>query len=299
MIRSFIPDSLQNSPQHPLRSKVPAGIFAEKLALVRVASNIARIGGLVGMYAGQAAFGKATIHDREERMRFFTKNVQRYAKQALKVMNFEVEVIGYDEKRMRERNFLMICNHMSYVDILVTSMVQPAVFVTSVDMGEAFFLGTMAELGGSIFVERRHRGQIGRDIGVMSDALQAGHHVMIYPEGTSTDGQRLLPFKKSLLMAAVQAGRDLLPVCLKYVEIDGEPFGPHNADKVCWYGDMTFGPHFTGLMGLKSVKAELHFLEPIAVTPQSTRHELAEKTYDAINAVYTGTQNPTPRAIRK
>lgn len=262
-----------------------------KLDAVSAAANLAQVGTMIGLYAAQASVAKATIKERNDRLRYFTENVSKWAGRALDAMNFELEVIGYDEKRMAEQNFLMIGNHMSYVDILVTSSVEPIVFVTSVDMGETAFLGQMAELGGSIFVERRNRSQIGRDLGVIADTLRSGFNVMIYPEGTSSDGQKLLPFKKSLFMSAVEAETDILPVCLKYVEIDGEPFGPENAHKVCWYGDMTFAPHFLQMLKLKRVKAELHFLEPIKVTKESTRHELAEKAYNAIHAAYFGGPN--------
>lgn len=242
----------------------------------------------VGAYAAGAAWGKVSIKDRNERLRFFTQNVSKWTSRTLPLMNFEVSVIGYDAKMMAERNFLLVGNHMSYLDIFVLSSVQPCVFVTSVDMGQTPFLGQMAEMGGSLFIERRHRGQIEKDIGAMAEVLKSGHHVVIYPEGTSGDGQQLLPFKKGLLTSAVVAGRDLLPICLKYTEIDGEPFGRHNADKVCWYGDMTFAPHFLQLFERKSIKAELHFLDPIKVTPESTRYELAEKSFNAINFVYSG-----------
>jgi 1-acyl-sn-glycerol-3-phosphate acyltransferase len=252
------------------------------------AKRFAKITSLILQYAASASVGKFTIRDRNARLDFFTKNVGKYTKQALELFNMELKVVGYDPQMMKERNFLMIANHMSYIDILMVSSVQPCVFVTSVDMGEQFFLGDMAELGGSIFVERRHRGTIGRDLGVMADTLRAGHNVVLFPEGTSTNGEGLLPFKKSLFMSAVEAGVDILPVCLKYTEIDGEPFSPANRDRMCWYGDMDFFSHFMGLMNLKKVKAELHFLEPIVVTKDSTRQELAQKTFDAINAAYTG-----------
>jgi 1-acyl-sn-glycerol-3-phosphate acyltransferase len=255
--------------------------------MIGKALALAQVGAMISLYAGEAALGKLRIKNRDERLRFFSKNVGKWSARALKRMNFEIEVFGRDEKMMREKNFLIISNHLSYLDILVMSSIQPTVFVTSVDMGEVFFLGTMAELGGSIFIERRHRGQIDRDLGVMSNALRAGHNVMLYPEGTSSNGQQLLPFKKSLMMAAVEAECDVLPVCIKYTEIDGEPFGVKNADKVCWYGDMTFGPHFLGLFGLKRVKVELHFLDPIKVTAETTRNELADRCHQSINSVYT------------
>lgn len=252
-----------------------------------VAKNFAHVTSLIGRYTARASFGKLSIRDRQARLRFFTETVGYYSKKALDTMNVEIKVVGLDRARMEKENFLFVGNHMSYLDILVTSSVLPTVFVTSVDMGETFFLGTMAELGGSIFIERRHRGQIEKDLGVMKETLEAGFNVMIYPEGTSGDGSKLLPFKKSLLMAAVQAKKNILPVCLKYVEINGEPFGPDNCHKVAWYGDMSFAPHFMGLMDLKSVKIELHFLEPIEVTESSTRSELADRAWNMLNETYT------------
>ena len=257
-------------------------IFESAMQRTRVA-NVVR---LIAQYAAEASLGKIMIRDRHERLKFFTRNVAKYTKRALDAMKFEVVPVGYDADLMAERNFLLVGNHLSYLDILVTSSIQPMVFVTSVDMGEQFFLGPMAELGGSIFVERRHRSQIGRDLGVMADTLRAGHHVMIYPEGTSSNGEGVLPFKKSLLMAAVESSTDIMPVVVRYTHIDGEPFGPSNRDRVCWYGDMSFGSHFAGVAKVKSVRAEVHFLDPITVTKDSNRQELAEKAYRIISETY-------------
>lgn len=237
-------------------------------------------------YASEASLGKVRYRDPDERLRFFTRNVATYTKRALEVFKFDLSVHGWDSELMNSKNFLMVSNHLSYVDILALSSVQPCVFVTSVDLGESSFLGPMAEMGGSIFVERRHRGQIGRDLSKMSDTLRAGHNVVIYPEGTSSNGERVLPFKKALLMSAVQAGVDILPMTIKYTEIDGDPFNVANRDRICWYGEMEFLPHFLGVMKLQRVKAEIHFLEPIKVTPESSRHELAELAHKRISEKY-------------
>lgn len=250
-----------------------------------------RLGALMGLYAAQATMGEIFIRDEVRRRRYFIENISRYARRGMDVLGIEVEVVGDPFKRFADRNFMIVSNHLSYIDILCLSSVHPCLFVTSTDMGEAFFLGRMAELGGSIFIERRHRGHIERDLSVLTTALKQGFNVAFYPEGTSTNGDSVLPFKKSLLMAAVEAGVDILPMTIKYTEIDGEPFSPKNRDKVCWYGDMTFGPHLLGLLSLQSVKARLEFLEPIKVTPQSTRHELAAQAYAAIYENFTGRPN--------
>ncbi len=262
----------------------------EKLAMAPRGGTIA---GLIAAYMAQASMGKALIRDPHDRLRFFIENISRWGSKALKVLNFEIEVLGLEKLDLKNRNYLFVSNHMSYLDVLIFSAKVPSVFVTSVDMGQVFFLGTLAEMGGSIFVERRSRHRVDQDLSNMTNTLRNGFNIVIYPEGTSTDGQKLLPFKKSLLMSAVDAEREIVPVAMKYMSVDGEPFGKANADKVCWYGDMTFADHFLGLLKHREVKVQLQFLDPISSKPEGIpgeriRTELAEKSWHAIQSAYFG-----------
>lgn len=249
-----------------------------------------KIAALIAAYMAQASLGKAFIRDPHDRLRFFIENVSKWCSKALATWNFEIEAVGLEKLDMKNRNYLFVSNHMSYLDVLIFSSKVPSVFVTSVDMGEVFFLGSLAEMGGSIFVERRHRQRVDQDLSSMTDTLRNGFNIVIYPEGTSTDGQKILPFKKSLLMSAVEAKKEIVPVALKYVSIDGTPFDKSNADRVCWYGDMTFADHCLGLLKNKSVKVELHFMSPISTEVTSAteriRTELAEKSWHAIQEAY-------------
>jgi lyso-ornithine lipid O-acyltransferase len=247
--------------------------------------TFSKVSALVGQYIGQAVFLKLKERNRVRRLRVLTENVSKYSRKALEQIRFDINVFGQDAGRLSKPH-LLICNHMSYLDILTLSSIQPCVFVTSADMGEQLGLGHLCELGGSIFIERRHRGHIDRDIKVIADCLSEGFNVVLYPEGTSTDGSKVLPFKKSLLMAATKAGVNIQPICLKYTHINGEPFSEKNRDLVCWYGDTGFFPHFKRICAVDSVRVELHFLDPIEVNPESTRHELADKTYQVISDCY-------------
>lgn len=262
-------------------------MIQDLLDATRGASNTGAIVGRALKYFARTSVKALSKQDEVSKRKDLIQIVSDTNRDAVDRLGFEVKVVGYDAERMKNENFLMIGNHLSYFDILITSRTQPTLFVTSVDMGQAPLLGQITRLAGCIFVERRNRSQIGRDIGTITDALNSGFQVMVYPEGTSGDGKGVLPFKKSLFSSAVEAQKDILPVCIKYTEIDGEPFSEKNADKICWYGDMSFGPHFLNLMKLKSLKAELHFLDPIKVTKESHRQELAEKTYNVISACYS------------
>jgi lyso-ornithine lipid O-acyltransferase len=251
-----------------------------------------RISSQMGIYFGEAGIRRIVCSPLDRRMEL-CKNASKHARRGLETLNLKVKVSGFNVQRMNRQNFLIVSNHMSYLDMLVMSSVKPCLFVTSVDMGEVAILGQMAELGGSIFVERRNRDRVDQDRTSIANALKEGHDVVLYPEGTSSDGSRILPFKKSLLTAAVEAHTDILPVALRYVEINGEPFRQCNHDKLCWYGKMGFLPHIKSLTSLKSIVAELHFLEPIKVRPDSTRDELAAKTYEAISTAYGTPYLPT------
>lgn len=254
--------------------------------MIQVAKKATTVGGLLGIYAGHALIARTLIKDRKTRLQYFNKTVSSYTKKVLSTINCEISTPGFDPKMFEKENFLIISNHLSYLDILITSSILPSCFVTSVDLGETKFLGSICELGGALFVERRHRGMIEQDTKNLADTMKDGFNLVLYPEGTSTNGESVQPFKKSLLMSAVQAQKNILPICIKYLEIDGEPLSVSNRDRVCWYGDMPFATHAANMMKLKSLKVEVQFLDVINVTPESTRHELAEKAHAAIAAAY-------------
>ena len=234
-------------------------------------------------FIGQGMLIKFFTRDPILRTRRLINNASNYAAFALRMMRIHIRTIGQVPV---DENFLMVSNHMSYLDLLIISSIHPSVFVTSIDMGEIFFLGTMCEIGGSVFIERRHRERVGFDTNQMSNALRDGFNVILFPEGTSTNGSTVLPFKKSLLLSAGAAEKRILPITLKYVEIDGKPFSPVNRDRVCWYGSMGFLPHLIGLLGGQSATATVQFHMPIRPRAGDNKETLAKWTYRTIASSY-------------
>jgi lyso-ornithine lipid O-acyltransferase len=254
--------------------------------MIHVARKATTVTSLIGLYAGHALIARTLIKDRKTRLQYFNRTVSTYAKRVLNTIHCDISTPGFDPELLNRENFLIVGNHMSYLDILIMSSVLPSCFVTSVDMGETKFLGSLCELGGALFVERRHRGMIEQDTRNLAQTLSDGFNLVLYPEGRATNGEKVFPFKKSLLMSAVQAQKNILPVCLKYLEIDGEPFSFENRDRVCWHSDTPFAAHAANMMKTKSLKVELKFLDVIKVTPESTRHELADKAQAVISDAY-------------
>jgi 1-acyl-sn-glycerol-3-phosphate acyltransferase len=219
------------------------------------------------------------------RRRFFVGNTHRFCKVILQVLGIEI-VLENAERWTPEKNFLLVGNHLSYIEPLVTAAIHPVCFVTSMEMKNTPFIGLLAELSGSLFVERRSRDNLKNEIGELTSALSDDYSVIIYPEATSTNGSSVLPFKRSLLTAAVESKRAVLPICVNYEIIDDAPVTAKNRDIVCWYGTMDFAPHFWALIGQKNIRIRITLLPEISITPETTRDTLVDAAYEAITKVY-------------
>jgi lyso-ornithine lipid O-acyltransferase len=230
----------------------------------------------------QRLIEKNTPHDLRQKS---LENTARNSLAVLAALNVKIESRLHSPD-LFQRSYFMVCNHMSYLDILILSTVQPAVFVTSVEMEKTFFLGDVAKLGGSFFVDRVNRRKMKQEVAELKDLIGQGFNVFLFPEGTSTNGLEILPFKKSLFRVPMETGQPILPICLRYKSIDGEPFSLQNCDRVCWHGDMTFAPHFLQLMKLKSLEVEVDYLEPLDSSHYSSHGELAQAAEQVIRNKY-------------
>lgn len=223
------------------------------------------------------------IRNPDKRLKAFSKNTRFFSAVMLKGLRLKINVIN---KPSKEQKFLIVSNHMGFVDVLALATCFPMLFVTSNEMRETPFLGLLTELGGCIYVERRSRTKILDEMKGIVTALQKGFHVVLYPEATSTNGERVLPFKKTLLMAAAHAAVPIQPVVINFRELNGEEFNLKWRDHVCWYGDIPFVTSMWKTVTLKSAKVEIEFLEQIHSTPEDDRGVIAERAHALIAAKF-------------
>ncbi|MBY0471842.1 1-acyl-sn-glycerol-3-phosphate acyltransferase [bacterium] len=226
------------------------------------------------------------VKDVTKRRHFSKRKLALTCKLILKVLNIDLEVQGLDKIRAQHpgENFLVVSNHLSYVDVILMETVFPMLFITSVEVKNSFGLGAFVEYGACLFVERRNRNNISGEITEITDALKEGWNVMVFAEATSTNGDTVLPFKKSLFDSAILSGRKVLPLTLVYTEVNGNPIAPEVRDSIFYYGDIEFGTQFLAMLRLKSVKAKLFFLAPLPTDPD--RRVLAQKAHDGISTLY-------------
>ena len=214
-----------------------------------------------------------------------TRVTSFFARLVLSVFRIRVHGARAGSLTGGHRGRLIIANHVSYVDVLVLSSLLPSVFITSVELGDTLLLGPLARFGGSLFVERRKRSGVKREIEEIARVLEQGFNVVLFPEGTTSNGERVLSFKKSLFDSAVRVHAEVLPVCLRYTKINGEPISAHNRNSIFYYGGVTFRAHFPKFLMLKSVEVEVTPLK--SIRPQlHTRGELATAAHEAISATY-------------
>jgi 1-acyl-sn-glycerol-3-phosphate acyltransferase len=173
--------------------------------------------------------------------------------------------------------YLLVSNHLSYLDVLVLAAVARPVFISRADVADWPFAGRLAKSVGTIFVNRDLKRDLTRVAADIENRLRRGLGVVLFAEGTSTDGADVLPFKASLLEPVARAGRPAHYASLAYETPDD---APPARDAVCWWGDMEFGPHLRGLLGLRRIDAYVTFgNEPVVSTD---RRVLAEELWQAV-----------------
>lgn len=167
---------------------------------------------------------------------------------------------------------LMASNHLSYVDIFVYASICPLVFVSKSEVRSWPVAGTLTRCAGTLYLVRQSKTDLMRLRKEMEPIVSAGMPVTLFLEGTSSDGSEVLPFRSSLLAPAEEHGWPVMPAWISY----SMPEGVVEQD-VCYWGDMTFFPHFWKLLGQKEIQAHVRFGEP--VTKKMTRKELAHELH--------------------
>jgi 1-acyl-sn-glycerol-3-phosphate acyltransferase len=191
------------------------------------------------------------------RARFTAGSFRIWTRILLGLLRVRVETAG----RPPRPPFLLVANHLSYLDILVLASRLPAVFVSKAEVRGWPLLGPICTALGTIYIDRSQRRDIPRVMAEIEAALGRGLGVVFFPEGTSSRGDTVAPFKPSLLELPVRLGRAVHHATLGY---STPPDEPPAHDAVCFWGNVPFARHALGLLGLRSVLASIHFdPEPI------------------------------------
>jgi len=181
---------------------------------------------------------------------------------------------------------LYVCNHASYLDIIVLGSVIKANFIAKAEVAGWPGFGFLARIARTVFVARKRGGTAGeRD--ALANRLKAGDSLMLFPEGTSNDGNRVLPFKSSLFAVAEMCGADdaplpVQPVSIAYTRLDGMPLCRALRPFYAWYGDMTLGGHLLDALSLGEVVVEVIFHPVVNLAEFGDRKALSNHCHDVV-----------------
>lgn len=203
----------------------------------------------------------------------------RFHRAAVGWLNIRVTVKGHPAAT---RPLLIASNHSSWVDIFILSSVLPVSFIAKSEVAGWPLAGTLARLQRSVFIEREQRTKVREQASAVADRLNSGDAIVLFAEGTTSDGNRVLPFR-SALFGAVRAalgesGPDWVtvqPVAIAYTRLDGLPLGRDGRPLLAWIGDEDLAPHFKRLLSSGDFDVSVCFGEPIAFGRNDDRKKVA------------------------
>jgi 1-acyl-sn-glycerol-3-phosphate acyltransferase len=206
-----------------------------------------------------------------------------YHRLCCRLMGIEVVPIGEMSSR---RPTLFVSNHTSYLDITILGSLIPGSFVAKTEVAQWPMYGWLAKLQRTVFVERR-RQTSHRQRDQLKERLAVGDNLILFPEGTSNDGNRVLPFRSALLSVAevdTQSRLLIQPVSIAYVALNGIPMGHGLRPLVAWYGDMTLGPHLWQFSRLGKITVVVEFHPPVNLMTIGDRKSLTRHCAAAVAA---------------
>jgi 1-acyl-sn-glycerol-3-phosphate acyltransferase len=167
---------------------------------------------------------------------------------------------------------LVVANHLGFLDIVALSAAAPCVFVAKREVGRWPLVGSAASHCGTVFVDRERRSAVATVAGRMRRILEAGGRVVVFPEGTSTDGTAVLPFRPALLQSAVDARAALIPCGIAYRDPAGAP-----VPEVAYFGERSLGAALSALVARHRTRVHLVFGAPLRA--EAPRAELARELH--------------------
>jgi lyso-ornithine lipid O-acyltransferase len=202
-----------------------------------------------------------------------------YYRVLTRVVGIRVHVVG---EPVRDRAVLLVSNHVSWADILVIGSIMPVAFIAKAEVRKWLLVGITAEMQRTVFVDRTRRQQTGDAVAEIVQRIAGGTSMVLFAEGTSSDGNHVLPFRSALIGAAREVGVRsesgvlVQPMSISYTAINGIPMGRQYRPVIAWYGDLDFMPHIKALMDTGAVDAVVTYGKPVMADRSTDRKAMAK-----------------------
>jgi len=190
----------------------------------------------------------------------------------------------------RERPLLLLSNHSSWLDIPILAAVAPVSFIAKSDVADWPVVGLLARLQHSVFVDRARRQATAERTEEVAGRLSKGDIIVLFAEGTSSDGNKVLPFRSALVGAAQQAigtngAAYVQPVAIAYERFLGMPLGRQHRPLLAWYGDMDLFPHLKHVLSEGGIDVQVVFGPVRALTPADDRKAVTREAGETVRCL--------------
>lgn len=242
--------------------------------------RLARVGLHLVWGAAQVAVGFPFV---SEPMRARLKRA--WSRQLLEMLGITLEVSRNSLDRIE--NGLLVANHVSFIDIFAINAALPSGFVAKSDVAAWPLIGWLARCNGTVFIERGKPKSAHRTQQAISTALSSGQRLSIFPEGTTSAGDRVLPFHSALFQAAIDAGAPIHALAIDYADACGQP-----SVAAAYIGDLSLIQCLRQILGSKGLQVRLR-LAASFVPPFTDRRHVAHAAHQAVAAVLCE-RHPSP-----
>ena len=212
------------------------------------------------------------------------KIIQIFHKLLLWLLNINVEVIG--KRDQNNLPTLYVSNHLSYLDIPVLGSILNGRFIAKNDISNWPIIGNLSKVGNTIFINR-NLSFLKANKSIIMDYISRGDNVILFPEGTTSDGIRILNFKSSLFTSLEEKNILIQPIVINYKSINGMPLNRWLKPIIAWYGDMELKPHLINILKLFSIKVKIIFLPPLNGKDFTNRKDMTSSLHRAIDKFYS------------
>ncbi len=202
-----------------------------------------------------------------------------YHRLVCRILGIRVEVTGNPPAK---GPLLIASNHVSWLDVVVLSAVAPVSFVAKKEVGSWPFFGCLARLQRTVFVDRNRRHATGNSRNDMRERLRTGDILVLFPEGTSSDGRSVMPFKSSFFGAAEIEGVLVQPVSIAYRGHRNLPMNRRLMPSYAWYGDMDLAPHLLEALATGPVEVAVICHPPLSLSGELNRKALARHAEEEV-----------------
>lgn len=253
------------------------------LTSIRAVFRVFKFITVISLYFIFAVYNYLSTANPIERRKKLTMNGQVTAKWILRAFNIKLIC---NQNIPEDEGSLIVGNHVGFIDIVCLTALTHGVFITSLEMKQTPFLGQICDIGGCAYVNRKSRLSIQDELKDIVAVLKQGFRVMLYAESVATNGEQVLPFKKTLITAAGLAGKPIRPFVFNYRSVNGGAVKYEHRDSVCWYGDQSFLSAIWKSLKLNSLTCEIEFLPLVHSSPEEDRTQLANKLHSMVSAKF-------------